>query len=363
MRILHLTWGLGVGGLESMLTDIASAQAQEHEVWLLVGNSGVASSLREDIDPRVRLVELGRPPGSRNPLHLLRLAWSIRRIRPHLIHSHHESFGRLRGLLRLPMLYTVHNTREPLAPVVHAYDGVACISEAVRGDVLARLAGCEPFVVRNGVRFDAIRRKHHYGSEALRIVQVGRLQHEQKGQDILIRAIGLLKSRRIQLEVSVDFIGEGSSLAWLKAMALECGVPGQCSFRGRMGRSDLYAQLADYDLLVQPSRFEGFGLTVVEGMAAGLPVLVADIEGPREIVREGALGWTFSSEDPESLAQAILEQYELSRQPGFGERMQQRVAEARSHYDVRRTAAEYLVEYQRVLAKARSQPAAQASWR
>jgi len=67
MKIAHLIWGLNVGGAETMLVDIASAQAQNHDVWLIIDNNDVDVSIKSSLNSRVHGVFLARPPGSRNP--------------------------------------------------------------------------------------------------------------------------------------------------------------------------------------------------------------------------------------------------------------------------------------------------------
>ena len=57
--------------------------------------------------------------------------------------------------------------------------------------------------------------------------------------------------------------------------------------------------------MVHPSRYEGFGLVVAEGMAAGLPVVVPDNGGPFEIAENGRLAEVFANGDPQGCADAI----------------------------------------------------------
>ena len=59
----------------------------------------------------------------------------------------------------------------------------------------------------------------------------------------------------------------------------------------------IYSHLKEYDLLIQPSISEGFGLTVVEGMVAKLPVLVSSNSGPIEIIKNGQCGFFFKKGD------------------------------------------------------------------
>jgi glycosyltransferase involved in cell wall biosynthesis len=348
VKIVHLTWGLGVGGAETMLGDIAMEQAVAHETWIIVVNRDIDASIALGAAPSLRWVTLSRPPGSSNPWHLLKLILRLWWINPDVVHAHQESFIRLRKLIRAPMVLTVHGTHSPLSDGLAAYDSVCCISEAVRDDVVSRLPECRPRVIPNGINFKGVKPKAHYASSPFRIVQVSRLVHEIKGQDLLIRALPRVLDRLGERSVSVDFIGSGESLNYLRQLCVDCGVDGRCRFLGAATRQFIYDALREYDLLVQPSRYEGFGLTVVEGIAAGLPVLVSDIEGPMEIISGGKLGWSFKSEDAEDLACKLLELIALSREPGFAARMRSRTELAHGRFDIKLTAQRYIDEYTRL---------------
>ena len=348
LRIVHLIWGLGVGGAETMLVDIANEQAAAHETWVIIANRHVDASIASGFDSAVRVVTLGRPRGSRNPWYLLKILIALRRIRPDVIHAHEDSFARLRKMISVPMVLTVHNTRLPLKGGLSTFDSVCCISEAVRRDVEARFPRCRPRVIGNGIRYDAVSQKESYGRRPFRIVQIGRLTHEQKGQDLLIRALSAALERMGMSSMCVDFIGCGDSLEYLKHLSVECRVEGQCRFLGSATRRTIYETLCDYDLLVQPSRYEGFGLTILEGMAAGLPVLVSNIEGPKEIIAEGKFGWSFRSEDIRDLTENLIDLCVLSQTSEFPERMRDRVAQTRRLFDVSSTARKYLDEYARL---------------
>jgi glycosyltransferase involved in cell wall biosynthesis len=343
-----MTWGLSVGGLETMLSDIASAQAVGHDIWIIVGNRDIDASIALGFDESVRLVTLGRPPGSANPWYLIKLVLWLWWINADVIHAHQESFIRLRPLIRAPMVLTVHNTRLQLSDGISAYDAICCISEAVRDDVVSRFPKCRPRVISNGINFKAARLKARYGESPFRIVQVGRLDHEQKGQDLLIRSLSAVLDRIGAAGVRVDFIGEGDSLDYLRRLSIDCGVEDRCRFLGGAQRQFIYHTLHEYDLLVQPSRYEGFGLTVVEGIAAGLPVLVSDVEGPFEIISDGQLGWCFRSEDIQDLSSKVIDLIALSRQPGFADEMRVRVEQAKTRFDIKLTARKYLEEYARL---------------
>jgi len=71
-------------------------------------------------------------------------------------------------------------------------------------------------------------------------------------------------------------------------------------------REDVPALMRAFDLLIVNSRREPFGLTIVEAMLSGTPVLAAAVDGIPEIVRHGESGWLIESGDRRSLAEAML---------------------------------------------------------
>lgn len=66
-----------------------------------------------------------------------------------------------------------------------------------------------------------------------------------------------------------------------------------------------YDHLCNYDLFVQPSIYEGFGLTVAEAMAARVPVLVSSGQGPEEVIGNGKCGYVFKNGDQTDCAAKI----------------------------------------------------------
>jgi glycosyltransferase involved in cell wall biosynthesis len=78
---------------------------------------------------------------------------------------------------------------------------------------------------------------------------------------------------------------------------------------GQKGRDWIKNHLQDYHLLIQPSLFEGFGLTVIEGFACGLPVIVSNLDGPKEIVECLNAGLLVEPNNAQDLSEKIFEVY------------------------------------------------------
>lgn len=349
MRVIHLIWGLNTGGSETMLVDIVNEQSLTAEVVVLIGNADVDRAVLKRISPRVEVKFLGRPPGSRNPWYILKLYRMHRSLNPDIIHSHAESFIRIARLLKIPKVLTVHNTGVQLTSVVSNYDAVYSISDAVKIDLAERYPEIITTTIHNGIVFSNITQKSCYDQHPFRIVQVGRLDLKQKGQDILLRVLRNVNNAIGGGNVTIDFIGDGASKKYLVSLAEELGVGEWCRFLGQRSRSYVYENLHSYDLLVQPSRFEGFGLTVVEAMAALVPVLVSDIEGPMELIDNGKFGYFFRTEDYEDCTKKIVDIRRLSKGQEFVEERKKIAEYAKDRFDIASTARKYLDEYRKVI--------------
>jgi 1,2-diacylglycerol 3-alpha-glucosyltransferase len=138
---------------------------------------------------------------------------------------------------------------------------------------------------RPDVDGQAIRAK--LGLEHARVLAfTGRLV-PHKGVDLIVRALPDLPN-----DVHLLVVGRGPRLPELHALARRLGVDDRVHFCADVADADLPAYLRAADLFVFPSqnRQEGFGLAVAEALAAGLPVVIADMPGVREVIEPGEQG-------------------------------------------------------------------------
>ena len=343
MRILHFTWHFGLGGLEAMLADIANVQARTDSITVLVVNDVIDSNLVNSLSPRIRLIQCARPPSSKNPLYMCRMILSAITSWPHVVHSHCHNGKQMLGLLNVPFVVTVHDTRTEAA-LLSRFDKVFAISEAVRDQLQDENPDLRPIVVPNGVAFETIAPAGKKLGSPFRIVCVSRLYTEKKGQHILIAALSRLSAAG-HGNITLDLVGDGPSRAELERQVSQMGLDNKVRFLGTLPREAVYKSLGDYHLLVQPSLWEGFGLTVVEGMAAKIPVLASNIEGPMEILSGGKYGYVFKVGDADDCAKMILRVRSEYGTQEFGERIGIAYDYARSNYSVETTARRYFDEY------------------
>ncbi len=110
-----------------------------------------------------------------------------------------------------------------------------------------------------------------------------------KGADLLYRAFRGLGAREARLEAAGD---EPRFLELLE------GAPAEAwKYHGWLERGALHARMRACDCAVAPSRYEPFGMSALEAMAAGLPVIAMAVGGPAEIVHHGVTGWLCPAEE------------------------------------------------------------------
>ncbi len=125
-----------------------------------------------------------------------------------------------------------------------------------------------------------------------------------KGVDVILRAL-----RDLPADVALLLVGHGPRLADLQALARRLGVEGRVRFCTSVTDEELPYYLRAADIFVFPSqnRLEGFGLVVAEAMASGLPVIIADMPGVREVIEPGHEGLLVEPLIARDLVSKILE--------------------------------------------------------
>jgi glycosyltransferase involved in cell wall biosynthesis len=134
------------------------------------------------------------------------------------------------------------------------------------------------------------------------IVFVGQLIG-RKGIDTLLEAIFPLLSRFPDL--SLRLVGDGPQAGELKRQALELGVLDRIRFEGVVSSALIESYVSNADLLVLPSRWDGWGMVVNEALSLGVPVIVSDRCGAADLVRNGTNGYVFRSGDALDLRQRL----------------------------------------------------------
>lgn len=361
-KIAHIFWSLTFGGVETMLINIANAQAElGADVYVFIVNDMIESELLRTFSNNVHMVLLRRKVGSRNPFPVFKLNKILLSLNPDAIHIHESDLFGCLWFKRLSRVTSV--TLHALPSGTVRRDNLLCkffkhrkykdrgnvvsldkiprvfaISDAVH-DMLRDKYGIESIVVNNGILTSKFEQKtDDEWHSPFRIIQVSRLDHEKKGQDLLIEAAAKLKGA-----VDVTFIGNGASMVYLKELTAKLDIDKNVHFLGKRTQSYIAQHLKDYDLFVQASRWEGFGLTVAEAMAAKVPVLVSEGQGPAEVTCGEKYGWLFKNGDADELTRQI--QYIKNNKEQVLHKAEVGCLYVCNTYDVAVTAKRYLGNY------------------
>ena len=325
---MHICLSSGWGGLEMYPSRIIpELQRQGWEVHgLALAGSRVADSLAA---AGVTPLSVASRGGAL--LAVARILGYLRRHRIQVLHCHKSSDLRLVALLKtlrpsLRLFFTEHmGVTRPKKGLYHrwAYGKLSrlfSISEATRARNLKAFAlpperiqrlylGIDPTPYAVHGDIDALRSELGAPPGALLIGLPGRLT-PGKGQDIWLEALVRLAVRAPALHWHAVIIGglhasEGSDepyVAELEAKVAALGLGERVAFSGFRG--DLPRLLRALDIVCIPSTNEAFGLTVIEAMAAGRPVIGADSGAIPELL-DGAVGRLAAPDDPDAWAQQL----------------------------------------------------------
>jgi glycosyltransferase involved in cell wall biosynthesis len=125
----------------------------------------------------------------------------------------------------------------------------------------------------------------------------------RKQHDVLLRALAALRDRGLDAELRL--IGHGPTETAIRALAIDLGVADRVRFEGRRSQQEVVAYLLETDVFVLCSLWEGMPGSVLEAMAAGIPVVATRVSGTDETVVDGETGLLVAPGDADALAGAL----------------------------------------------------------
>lgn len=175
--------------------------------------------------------------------------------------------------------------------------------------------GRKHFTIYNGIDIDHIEKitkkidskklRNDFGIDDKPVIGVvGRLRWE-KGQDILLDAMPEVVKAIPNATLIV--VGDGPDRMSLEQRAKSLGLAGNILWLGQKSHEEVYQLYSIMDVVVTPSRFEGFGLSAAEAMAAGCPVVGTRVDGLNEVIENDVTGFLFSAGDSATLVGSLIE--------------------------------------------------------
>lgn len=311
MRILHVITSLRTGGAEKLMVDLLPRmKAMGLDVALCVFD-GVRTPFYAELESQgVQVIPLGHSVYS--PFHIGKLVKWMRKY--DIVHAHNTACQYYVAVASLfatcKIITTEHNTSNRRRNVwwrmldrwmYGRYEKVVCISELTKKNLIQHIGASfeeKCVIIYNGIdlkTYSGLLSSHITNKKKVLMVSAFRAQKDQK---TLIKAMKELPSDYV-LELAGG--GEERLIDECKQLVRELQLDGRVEFMGV--RSDIPSLLAESDVVVLSSHYEGLSLSSLEGMASGKPFVASDVEGLHDVV--GGYGVLFPHKDVTALAHEI----------------------------------------------------------
>lgn len=358
MRVLHIISTLSSGGAEKMLIDIVREMKNQDiqcEVIVLTRKGDFFGNKLSKLGIPVHYSKAKKVYSIKNILFIRNI---VKKNQYDCIHTH----------LFAPQIFTVlalifNNYNYTLVTTEHSthnrrrdnklfymldrlmyekYDNIIAISEGTKSNLNEYLPQTKEktVVIENGIQLEEYENATPLLLENLdnslknneKIILMVASMRNQKDHETLIRASKLLPD-----DYRVVFVGDGERLSDVKNYASKYGR-NNILFLGR--RSDVPSIMASSDVFVLSSKWEGFGLVVVEAAATGLPVVASNVIGLREIVDDIG-GYLFEAGNEKDLAKQIIYAINNKEELSSKKRLQK--------YSIEKTVSSYIELYKKVI--------------
>ncbi len=331
-RILHFVWRLSRhGGIPRIVRDLLkSTNREQFEIHVCTARPLFPEDNIEELADGLTfhpLNLLGEPSSVRILLEFARVA---RRVRPDVLHTHDgigwytiSSHPMSRGIKgRILEVHDAPQTRRRVR-----------LKSAV-GNWMVRRLGYRPLVHSSSVR-KGVANAYGISQDAIALIPLGidtahfarpavsRTEWRQRmaiplDALVVLYVARLVPPKNVALYVDIArtvieridrafflIVGDGPLKTALEGLVRESGLEHKIRFLGFRG--DLVSIYHGSDLFLSTSNYEGFGLAIVEAMAAGRPVVATSVGGVPEVVVDGTTGRLCAPEDANGLAHAVLE--------------------------------------------------------
>ena len=305
----------GYGGAEKMVSLLASnidLKLFDVRVFCVYGGPQDNAMEKALVDRHIPIIYVGKGRGpSIRAIRILSSALSD--FRPDIIHSH------LNGALyaapwalsnRVTMLHTLHNIPQKEAGVArrclmrYLYSSgvaipvaISLVNQQMTADYYS-LSLDQVHMVHNPV--DINKMQYSQCEKKFDICCIARFQ-EQKNHEMLIRATASLNKEGV--EVNLALAGQGPLENRLRDLVADLGIGSHVEFLGVL--DEIPQLLAQSKLFVLSSNYEGLPMTILEAMAAGVPVIATRVGGIPDVIEDGGNGVLVNPGDVDGLAAAV----------------------------------------------------------
>lgn len=321
-KILHIITRGILGGAQKHILYLASSLIEDFDVHVGIGVRGF---LFERLEERgIAVYHIPSLVKKISPLQDIKALYQIikliKKVNPDLVCFHSSKAGILgriaAHICRIPVIFTAHGWAfTEGVPVIQRYvyvtaeriaarwtDKIICVSEYDRQLALRNNVGGNKqlVTVHNGIPQIPEGLLANPGKkQPVKLIMVARFS-EPKDYPLLFQAIRELDTKN---DYIVELVGDGPLLGQCKDMVKQLGIGDRIDFLGE--RTNIPELLKRSQVFVLASKWEGFPLSIVEAMRAGLPVVASDVGGVRESVVDGITGYLVLRSDCKMLKEKL----------------------------------------------------------
>lgn len=315
MRILHSLGSFVNGGVETLLVNVANRQAiAGNEVAIMIVTNKWSPEIIDALDSRIRIYHINKPIGSKNPWYLLKMFYYYKTFNANILHLHSPGAEKLfiPKNKKERRIITIHNETIPMT-YSKSVDHYITISKCVKEAFIDKTGYDNCTVCYNGVDNNRFVVKTKYRNKPRHLLFVGRVLFDVKGQDIVLEGLARLSSE-IKQDIHLDFWGDGPDMMRMKRMVTDLGLDDVVTICGNKDNKYVAEHICDYDIMIQASRHEGLGISAIEAMISGVPVLVSSAKGFLEVTDNGMYGTIFNHSDVDAFVSSLTKVFNNYRE-------------------------------------------------
>ncbi|MCQ2192107.1 MAG: glycosyltransferase family 4 protein [Paludibacteraceae bacterium] len=361
MRILQIMPEFGLAGAERMAENLTLSQIRAGHEVKVVSLYDFHSAITDNLESKgVEIIYLNKKGGIDLPV-IGRLKNVIESFSPDVIHTHryilfYTFLARTLSSVKAPIVHTVHN--EAKKELIFVYRKInnllfliskcypVALTKKIKETIIDEYFGLKKFpIIMNGVNTDnihPIKTDYKATADAFNIIHVGRFA-EAKNHETIVDAFAEFHKKHPHS--TLTFFGTGEKFERIKEKVNNEKLADSIIFKGVDG--NVTSHFHEYDAFILPSLFEGMPITIIEAMAAGLPIIASNVGGIPDIMTNGKDGILINPEK-DDIAMALEElanNEELRKQLGEG------ALKSSKLYTSDQMAKEYVDYYQTLIKK------------
>lgn len=319
IKLLYIITSLGLGGAEKLLLYyLKNLDKGKYSLYVCCFREK-PDDLIPEMSEFAQIINL-KVKNKFNPIIIVSILKLIREISPDIIHTHlfqPRIYATIAHIFsKRPVLITQkHSIVNPkkhhifiLFEMISIWmnDKVIAISESVKKSLkkYELISENKIFVLPNCIDYKKFNNKTEreiiQNKKEIVIGTVGRLEIE-KGTKYLLLAMKIILTSFPNARLEI--IGDGSQYKELKEFSKKLGISNSVIFFGKF--ADVIPFYNKMDIFVLPSILEGFGIVLLEAMAAEVPVIATDVDGIKEVVIDGECGILVPPKNPEAIANSV----------------------------------------------------------